>query len=163
MAGPLPRPDGTERSHIFDRKQDAERFLAGITADVLRGSYVDPDAGRVTFADFAEGWLAAQTFSETTREATELRLRLHAIPVLGRHELRNLKPSTIQAWLRGVQTTLAPTTVRVVLTNVSTVLNAAVDDGLIARNPCKAGCRQRADGAPAPPPRRARRPGVHQP
>lgn len=131
-------PDGAERSKTFDRKQDAERFLANITADVLRGAYVDPDAGRVTFSDFAEQWLEAQTFSEGTREATELRIRLHGTPTLGRHELRGIKPSAIQAWLRGLQKDLAPTYVRVILTNVSAVFNAAVDDGLIARNPCKA-------------------------
>ena len=131
-------PDGSERSRTFDRKQDAERFLAGISADIVRGAYVDPNAGRITFADFSSEWLAAQTFSESTWEATELRIRLHAVPVLGRHELRNIKPSTIQAWLRGLQSKLAPTYVRTILTNVSAVLNAAVDDGLIASNPCKA-------------------------
>ena len=131
-------PDGAERSRMFDRKQDAERFLAGINADIVRGAYVDPSAGRITFAEFSTEWLAAQTFSESTREATELRIRLHAVPVLGRHELRHLKPSTIQAWLRGLQAKLAPTYVRTILTNVSAILNAAVDDGLIARNPCKA-------------------------
>ena len=42
-------PEGRERTQMFDRKQDAERFLSTITAAVLRGAYVDPDAGRVTF------------------------------------------------------------------------------------------------------------------
>lgn len=59
--------------------------------------------------------------------------------MLGRHELRLLKPSIIQAWIRGLQDRLAPTYVRAVVTNVSAVLSAAVDDGLIARNPCRAG------------------------
>ncbi len=132
-------PDGRERTKDFARKYDAERFLATVTADVLRGSYVDPDAGKVTFAEFAKRWLEAQTFGETTREATELRLRLHAVPVLGKRELREVRPSVLQAWLRGLQDQLAPTYVRAVFTNVSSVLAAAVDDGLIARNPCRAG------------------------
>lgn len=131
-------PDGHERNKTFARKADAERFLAGITSDVLRGAYVDPDAGKVTFGEFARQWLEAQTFGESTREATELRLRLHAEPHLGKRELRNIKPSLIQAWLRGLQQELAPTYVRAVFTNVSAVMNAAVDDGLIARNPSRA-------------------------
>ncbi|HSH60598.1 MAG TPA: tyrosine-type recombinase/integrase [Acidimicrobiales bacterium] len=131
--------DGGEHTRTFARKQDAERFLATVTADLVRGEYVNPDAGRVTFSEFWKRWLDAQTFGETTREATELRLRLHAEPVLGRHELRVLKPSIIQAWVRRLQDDLAPTYVRTVVTNVSAVLNAAVDDGLIARNPCRAG------------------------
>lgn len=132
-------PDGRERTKDFARKVDAERFLTTVTSDVLRGSYVDPTAGRINFRVFAERWLEAQTFGETTREATELRLRLHAIPVLGERELRDVRPSVIQAWLRGLQERLAPSYVRAVLTNVSSVLAAAVDDGLIARNPCGAG------------------------
>jgi len=131
-------PDGSERAKDFARKQDAERFLATITSDVLRGAYVDPDAGKVTFTAFATRWLEAQTFSASTYEATELRLRLHAYPQLGKRELRDIRPSVIQAWLRGLQEDLAPSYVRIIKTNVSAVLAAAVDDGLIARNPCRA-------------------------
>jgi integrase len=132
-------PDGRERTRMFDRKQDAERFLATITADVLRGAFVDPYAGKVTFADFAERWLAAQTFTESSREATEVRLRLHAVEHFGQRELRNIKPSVIQAWLRRLQQDLSPTYVRTIFTTVSAVFSAAVDDGLIVTNPCRAG------------------------
>lgn len=131
-------PEGRERTQAFERKQDAERFLTSVAADVLRGTYIDPLGGRVTFRAFAEAWLAAQTFTETTREATELRLRVHASSHFGDHELRSIRPSVIQAWVRQLQDNLAPTYVRVVFANVSAVFNAAVDDGLIAANPCRA-------------------------
>lgn len=49
-------PDGRECSRTFERKQDAERFIVTASADVLRGAYVDPDAGKITFTDFAERW-----------------------------------------------------------------------------------------------------------
>ena len=132
-------PEGQERTRTFARKQDAERFVVTVRADVLRGAYVDPDAGKVTSAAFAERWLAAQTFDESSREATELRLRRHASRHFGHRELRSIKPSVIQAWLRKLQQERAPSYVRTVFTNVSSVLNAAVDDGLITSNPCRAG------------------------
>jgi integrase len=132
-------PDGHQRSKMFARKIDAERFLASVTTDMLRGAYVDPSAGKVTFADFAVRWLEARTFGESSREATEVRLRVHAYPYLGRRQLRDLRPSVIQAWVRGLQEQLAASYVRVIFANVSAVLAAAVDDGLIARNPCRAG------------------------
>lgn len=132
-------PEGRERTRTFERKQDAERFVVTVGADVLRGAYVDPNAGKVTFAAFAERWLAAQTFTESSREATELRLRLHASRHFGHRELRNIKPSVVQAWLRQLQQDLAPTYVRTVFANVSAVFNAAVDDSLITSNPCRAG------------------------
>ena len=34
-------PDGRERSRTFTRKIDAEKFLATVEADKLRGTYVD--------------------------------------------------------------------------------------------------------------------------
>ncbi len=134
-------PDGRERTKDFARKYDAERFLATVMADVVRARTWIRKQGRSPSAVFAERWLEAQTFGETTREATELRLRLrlHAIPVLGNRELQDVRPSVVQAWLRGLQEQLAPPYVRAVFTSVSSVMAAAVDDGLIARNPCRAG------------------------
>ncbi|MGH8907275.1 MAG: tyrosine-type recombinase/integrase [Egibacteraceae bacterium] len=138
-------PDGRERAKHFARKIDAQRWLTAIEADLLRGSYVDPDAGKITLRRFAESWLAAQTFDPSTREAVVSRLRVHILPTLGDIELRAIRPSTVQAWLRGRQQEAAPTHVRVMLANVSAILGAAVEDGLIARNPC----RTRAVKAPA--------------
>src|SRR4051794_23258107 len=91
-------PEGKQRKRSFGRKLDADRFAATVQADVVRGRYIDPDAGKVTFKAYALDWLKAQTFDESTREAVELRLRLHAYPVLGALELRQVKPSTVQAW-----------------------------------------------------------------
>ena len=107
---------------MFARKQDAERFLTSVSADVLRGAYVDPSA------DFAQRWLDAQTFGDSSREATELRVRIHAAGHFDDRELRTVKPSTLQAWLRGLQHDLAPTYVRVIFTNVSAVFDAALVD-----------------------------------
>lgn len=131
-------PDGNERSKSFRRQLDAERFLARVEADKLQGTYVDPDAGRITLRKYGTEWLEAQTFDESTREAVTLRLRLHVFADLGDVELRKLRPSTIQAWTRALQQRIAPNYVRTVFANLSSILTAAVDDGLIATNPCSA-------------------------
>jgi integrase len=130
-------PDGNQHRKSFMRKSDADRFASVVEADKLRGTFIDPDAGRVSFKSYADKWLAAQSFDFSTREAVELRLRLHVYPVLGRLQLRHIKPSAIQAWLRGLEA-LAPSYRRVILANVSSVLSAAADDELIAKNPCRA-------------------------
>lgn len=103
-------PDGRERARTFPRRVDAERFVATVEADKIRGVYLDPDAGKVTLAAFAEQWLAAQTFDESTREAVASRLRVHVLPTFGPSELRAIRPSEVQAWLRGRQQSLAPST-----------------------------------------------------
>lgn len=130
-------PDGKARAKSFPRKVDADRFAFTVSADIVRGNYLDPDAGKVLFEEYAGKWLAAQTFEETTRVAVELRLRLHAFPTLGHRFLSDIQPSTIQGWLRSL-TELAPTYRKVVFANVATVFTAAVDDGMLAKNPCKA-------------------------
>jgi integrase len=130
-------PSGRQKARSFNRRVDADRFRNTVAADLVRGQYIDPDAGKITFEEYAKGWFQAQTFDAATAEAVNLRLRLHAFPVLGRKELREVKPSTVQAWLRGL-THLAPTYQKVIYANVSTIFSAAVDDELLAKNPCRA-------------------------
>ena len=131
-------PSGIERAKHFERKLDAERFRATIQADIVRGTYLDPDAGKVLFSEFSKQWLAGQTVDISTQQALVVRLRVHLVPTFGDYELRALRPSPVQSWLGGLQQRLAPTYVRVLLANLSGILHAAVDDGLIARNPCSA-------------------------
>lgn len=130
-------PDDKQKSKTFVRKVDAERFRDAVAGDLVRGLYIDPDAGKVAFRKYAGQWLTAQTFEEGTHEMVELRLRLHAYPVLGDKFIGEVKPSTIQAWLGGLSG-LATTYQKVVYANVSQVFSAAVDDGMIVKNPCRA-------------------------
>ena len=39
-------PFGRKRSRSFDRKADAQRWLAEQTTSIARGSYVDPSGGK---------------------------------------------------------------------------------------------------------------------
>lgn len=127
---------GKEHARHFARKVDAQRWLDEVTADLVRGVHVDPRAGRRDFGSFAEQWLASQTFDESTREAVEQRLRRHILPTFGDMPLAAIRPSTVQAWVKGRADELAPTTVRVLLANLSSIFADAVEDGLLARNPC---------------------------
>jgi hypothetical protein len=62
----------------------------------------------------------------------------------GRCRSATIRPSTVQAWLRGRQQACAPSTVRVLLANLSAILGAAVADGLLATNPCASSSSVRA-------------------
>jgi integrase len=135
-------PDGTERSRSFPDKQKrlAESWLTQIAADMTRGQYVDPSAGKVTFRCFAAQWLASQTTDASTIVAMELRFRLHAFPHIGSRSLSAFQPGHIRTWARALKDSgIASSYQRVIFANVSAVFAAAVDDGIIARNPCRAG------------------------
>ncbi|WP_244951822.1 N-terminal phage integrase SAM-like domain-containing protein, partial [Streptomyces spinoverrucosus] len=134
-------PDGTEKSKSFPdgQKRLADQWLAHIEADMSRGQYVDPAASRVTFRQYAEKWLNTQTTDMTTRESVESAIRGHAIPYLGPRPLGSFKPEHIRDWLSELEKAVPASSYRrVIYNNVSTVLNAAVDDGHLSKNPCHA-------------------------
>jgi integrase len=134
-------PSGRERSKSFPDKQKkrAEDFLSEMDHEVNRGTYTDPDAGKVPFRKYAESWLNSQTFEESTRESTGVRLRLHAYPHLGDKYLASLRPSDIRDWDRKLQQQgLAASYRQVLFIHVQSILNAAIDDELIRKNPCNA-------------------------
>jgi hypothetical protein len=54
----------------------AEEFLLKIEGDKRQGAYIDPGAGRLTFGEFVETWLASQTFDVSTRNSVTWRLGL---------------------------------------------------------------------------------------
>ena len=133
-------PDGLERSESFPdrKKRAAEDFLVSIEADKLRGAYIDPAAGRITFGEFAETWLHTHTFDESSRESTEFRIRKHLVPFFGSRQLLSIKAGTIREWDSGMVGKLAESTRAVVFTHLRAILSAAVDDERIAKNPCSA-------------------------
>ncbi|MET9385342.1 site-specific integrase [Streptomyces sp. NPDC002928] len=134
-------PDGTEKSKSFPdgQKRLADQWLANIEADMSRGQYIDPAASRVTFRQYAEKWLTTQTTAMTTRESVESAIRGHAIPYLGPRPLGSFKPEHIRDWLSKLEQAVPASSYRrVIYNNVSTILNAAVDDGHLPKNPCHA-------------------------
>jgi integrase len=133
-------PAGKKRSKSFAKAVDAKNFAATVETDKLRGSYIDPNAGKITLAEYLDAWLAAQTFAESSRESTETRVRVHILPRLGERPICSILPSHVQAWIRGLQRDgTSPIYIKVIFANLSAVLNAAVDDDLIRKNPCNAG------------------------
>ena len=132
-------PDGRERAQSFTRKVDADNHLTQVGADMLRGTYLDPDAGKITLGRYARQWLSTRALDASTRETVEQRVNLHILPGLGDNRLDQLarRPSIISGWLAGL--TLSATYASHILSTLSSILAAAVDDGLIGRNPCRAG------------------------
>lgn len=133
-------PDGRERSQSYpDRaKREAEAFLVSMESDKLRGVYIDPSAGRVTFHVYAEEWMRTRSFDESTRESTEYRVRKHLLPFFGSRQLASIRPGHVREWDRALVGVLASGTRSVVFAHLRSILAAAVDDERIAKNPCSA-------------------------
>jgi len=131
-------PDGDERSRSFDRKLDAERFLAEVEHSKIAGSYRDPDAGRVTLRKYSAQWVEAYPAESTRGEIVRGHLTRHIWPKLGGKTLAELegRPSIVQQFFNALP--MGPSGASQIAITLTAILNAAVDDGLINRNPCKA-------------------------
>jgi len=129
-------PDRRERSKVFTRKIEAEQWLAAQRTDVLRGTWVDPSAGRLTFGAYVKDWQATQVHRDTTAVQVAGHLKNHVLPQLGHRPIAAIRPTEVQGWVKGRSEVLAPATVEVVYRYVSTIFKSAVADRLIASSPC---------------------------
>ena len=135
---------GNQRKRNFakrdgiDSEKHASAFDVKVRAALDDGSYVDPKDANTTFRNFAEDWRQTRTHDVTTAGRIERELRLHVYPFIGGRSLRELakRPSLTQAWISGMK--LAASSKRQVIRDVSSVYVAAIDDGLINRNPTQA-------------------------
>lgn len=135
-------PDGTEKSKSFPDRQKrlAENWLTNVASDMSRGQYIDPRAARVTFKDYAEKWLKAHSADLSSQIVTEQRLRLHAFPILGSRPLDSFRPEHLRDLVSALESNpgVSGAYARNIYGDVRAVLSAAVDDGLLPRNPCSA-------------------------
>ena len=131
-------PDGNEHNRSFSTKVLAEKFVTEIEHSKNVGSYRDPDAGHVTLRKYAADWVQAYPADSTRGEQIRRQLANHILPRLGGKMLAELerRPSLVQQFLTGLP--MGPAGASQIAITLSTILNAAVDDQLITRNPCKA-------------------------
>lgn len=128
---------GREHAKHFGRKVEAQQWLNQVTAAVVTGTYVDPRAGRTTFAEFYREWAARQVWVPGTRRAMELAAAVPFADV----PLRLVRRSHVEAWVKGMATAtgeraaLAPTTIHTRYVNVRSVFRAAVTDRVIPSDP----------------------------
>ena len=131
-------PAGRQRGRSFARKGDADRFAATVQADVLRGTWLDPAAGKMTLRRQAAARLQGYHADSSRAEKIRQHLDRHILPALGDYPLGYLaqRPSLISQFLAALP--LTASSAEQVYITLCSILDAAVDDGLIPRNPCKA-------------------------
>ncbi|MEU8297640.1 site-specific integrase [Micromonospora sp. NPDC048909] len=152
MASIQKRPDGkyraryrdeTGREHAkhFTRRVDAQHWLDEQTAAIVTGQFVDPKAGRITFARYFDDWASRQVWASGTERA--MRLAASTVPFAD-VQLRALRRSHVEQWVKAMQTAdrgkgkprgLAPGTIKTRFNNVRSVLRAAVRDRFIPSDP----------------------------
>jgi len=121
----------------FPNKTDARRWLATVEADMIRGVWVDPEAGRIPFGKYAERWVAERPVRPRTREIYEGQLR-HIVGVFAGVHLCDVHPVEVRTWHGRLSASgLHHNTVAKIYRLFRSIMTTAVDDGLIARNPVR--------------------------
>ena len=132
-------PDNRWRSSTFDRRIDAQRWLRHELAKIDRVEWVDPRAGRASFASLAERWMASRaSLRESTRVRDRFVLESLVLPHFGRIPVAAIQPSDLEAWIAELTAAgKAPATVRKAWQIASGVLRVAVRDRLLAASPAR--------------------------
>jgi integrase len=134
-------PDGIDRPapDTFVSKTDAGVWLTVKESEIRKGDWIDPNAGAVLVPDYAATWIEERP---GLRPKTVLiyngLLRKHIAPHFKDVAVAEVTLASIRRWRRnlldsGVSEVTAAKAYRL----LRTVMNTALDDGLIRRNPCQ--------------------------
>jgi integrase len=133
-------PEGLTRPapQTFPTKISAERWLIRTEADLLDGGWIDPDAGLMSFSEYATAWIEERDLRPGTAQVYRYVLSRHLLPLLGSRAIAEITERRVRKWRKklldsGVSTVSAAKAYRL----VKAIMNTAVDDGLIRRNPCR--------------------------
>lgn len=139
--------DRKQCKKTFNKKSDAEKWLADTIAAVNKGTYIEPQ--KQTIGEYLNKWLdtyGRQNLAPSTFESYQNIITNHLIPVLGAVPLQKLLPSHLQDYyaqaLRGGRVdnkkkmgrALSPTTVLYHHRVIREALNHAMKSGLLNRN-----------------------------
>lgn len=123
----------------FRTKTEAAEWLVDKEAEIRAGDCIDPEAGKITLANYAETWVTERPkIRPTTRERSATLVRLHIAPYLGHMELGAIRDPHIRRWYKQLgDSGVGAATVARTYQLLKSILNTAVQDEVIRRNPCR--------------------------
>ena len=98
-----PGPDGADRPapQTFGSKSDAEVWLTLKEAEIRRGDWLDPEAGKVRFGDYATSWVNDHVLKPRTAELYQGLLKNHLAPTFGNVDLGDIREADITTVAEG--------------------------------------------------------------
>ena len=139
-----PGPNGLLRTapDTFESRPDAARFLSAVETDMQRGLWSDHKTGDTTVRVYADAWLAerrvrGRPLAPRTVDTYRHSLDMWILPFLGEMPLRTLTPAVVRRWHAEVAASTGTTATRQAYALLHAILNTAVADDAIGRNPCR--------------------------
>jgi integrase len=134
-------PDTVDRAapKTFATKTDAERWLIMKEGEILRQEWTNPDHGRIVLGPLLATWIDQRpNLRPRTVELYRWLNKKYIEPTIGEIALGDVTPGMVRAWRarlldEGSSMTMVAKSYRL----LRAVLNTAVEDELIRRNPCR--------------------------
>ena len=129
---------GKEHTKSFPRKVEAQAWLDEVTASQVTGTYVAPMAGRITVAELHPKWLTTQShLKETTAATRGYTWPAHVEPRWGAVAVADVQTTDIKSWVKDlVDSGAGAATIENAVSILRQILEMAVEDRRIVRNPC---------------------------
>lgn len=135
---PLTGARKRKKKRGFKTKREAEKALALIEADFLKGVYFEQS--NVLFKDHLKDWFSTKknNINIQTAQTYQSYLKNRIIPYLGQVKLAELTPKLLQSYVNNlVEEGLASSTIKKAYNIIKSSLDFAVDMELISNNPAK--------------------------
>ncbi len=146
-----------QQSKSFRRYEDAEIFKRKMESDEVSGLVTDHHRGTEAVAPYAEHWMVTRLTRGLPLRASTLHgyqglWRRNIAPALGALPLRRLSPELIREWHAALVASAGPDQAAKSYRLLRAILNTAVDEELLPRNPCriKGAGIERAEERPMP-------------
>ena len=129
---------GQENTKSFDRKVNAQAWLDEIVATQVTGTYVAPKAGRVSVGELYAKWLGTQShLKKTTASTRRYTWPVYVEPRWSAVAVAEVQTTDVRGWVQSMTSSGAgPATVENAVGILRQILEMAVEDRRIARNPC---------------------------
>lgn len=134
------RSNGRQMTKTFRTKSDAVDFRRKLDGDEIAGLVTNRRGGERPFGDYADAWVKhrlvkGRPLTAATRQGYDGLLRRHLKPEFGNTKLRQITPERVRHW-HGELRQRAPDQAAKAYRLLRAVLNTAVADELLGRNPC---------------------------
>lgn len=134
---------GKEHTKMFATKGDASAWEDSQKLRVRTGDWADPQRGKVTLETFAPQWFESLTVGLNTRAHYESVYNCYIKPKWGTTRLDRIAYSDVKKWLANLDQVRTPgkqlsaSRQRQVYLQFKAMLDLAVEDGRLTRNPAK--------------------------
>lgn len=132
------------RKSIYGKNQkEVRQKLSKVTAEIDEGLYLEP--AKMTLSDWMDLWYKEYTFDKkySTLKGYKAQINKHIRPGIGKYNLSQLNPMILQRFFNHLSEpnekgkVLSPKSIKNVYIILSGILEQAVENEMISKNPCK--------------------------